>query len=337
MSRTKKESTQIANYISEYLNEYITQYKSVSRHTIKSYKVSLKGYLEYLETLNITPSKLSYECFDSKHIEDWLVYLRDIKNNQPQTINVRLSSLISFLEYIGKQDISHLNIYTQAKNIPQRKTIKTKIKSIEREQLALILSTINQNTKTGRKDLTMFTLMYNTGTRLDEILSLRLKDLHLDVEEPCITVLGKGQKIRTLPILNKTVNLLKRYILENHQYSDLENYLFYSKIKGKNYKLSEQSVEKQLRKWSDLARLKNPEIPTKIHPHQLRHSAATHWLEDGLNIVEVSVLLDHEQLNTSMKYVDVTISQKAHAMETIDNINEEEKKWKKNKLTDLII
>ncbi len=336
MSRTKKESTQIIEYINKYLNEYIMQYKSVSPYTIKSYKTSLKIYLEYLETLGITFSKLNYECFNSKHIEDWLVYLKDIKENKPQTINVRLSCFISFLEYIGKQDISHLNIYTQAKNIPQRKTIKTKIKSIEREHLSLILDTIDQNTKTGRKDLAMFTLMYNTGTRLNEILSLKLKDLHLDVENPCITVIGKGQKVRTLTIMDKTVRFLKRYISENHQNSDLESYLFYSKVKGKYYKLSEQSVEKQLRKWSDLARLKNSKIPTKIHPHQLRHSAATHWLEDGLNIVEVSVLLGHEQLDTSIKYIDVTISQKVQALKKIDNINIEEKKWKKEKLSDLI-
>ena len=79
--------------------------------------------------------------------------------------------------------------------------------------------------------------------------------------------------------------------------------------------------EKQLRKWANIANKQYPEIPENLHPHQLRHSAATHWLDDGMNIVQISYLLGHEQLQTTMVYLEITTAQKAKALEVIDNTN----------------
>lgn len=331
-----KEAIEIARYINKYLNGYIHYNKSSSECTLKSYKVSLKLFLEYLETINIKPETLNYECFNTKNINDWLIYLKDVRNNTNQTINLRLSSLKIFLEFLGKQDISRLNIHTEACTIPRRKTPKIKVRGISKNAIQTLFNTINQNSKTGRKDLTMFVLMYNTAARLDEILSLKLKDLKLDVNEPYISIVGKGNKLRCLYLLPKTVEHLKKYIKENHSYSHDNDYLFYSKIKGKQTKLTEQSVEKQLRKWAVIANKTLSEIPINLHPHQLRHSAATHWLDDGMNIVQISYLLGHENLQTTMIYLEITVAQKAKALEIVDNA-ENKKAWtsKINKLTDL--
>ena len=337
MSKVNKESIEIANYINKYLNGYIQNLKSTSEYTLKSYKDSLRLYLEYLETIGITLINLSYECFSKKNIENWLIYLKDTRNNTNQTINLRLTSLKIFLEYLGKQDISLLHIYAEASTISKRKTTKIKIKGISKNAIKILFNTIDQATKNGRKDLTMFILMYNTGARLNEILSLKLKDVILNVNEPYISIIGKGNKLRCLYLLPKTVEHLQKYIKENHNnFSNNDAYLFYSKIKGNQYKLSEQSVEKQLKKWAFLANVKCPEIPLNLHPHQLRHSAATHWLDDGMNIIQISYLLGHEQLQTTMVYLEISTAQKAKALETIDD-STEQKAWTSEitSLTDL--
>ena len=106
MSKVNKESIEIANYINKYLNEYIQYNKSTSECTFKTYKESLRLYLKYLETIDITLTNLSYECFSTKNIENWLIYLKNIRKNTNQTINLRLTSLKVFLEFLGKQDIS---------------------------------------------------------------------------------------------------------------------------------------------------------------------------------------------------------------------------------------
>lgn len=326
MSKVNNEVVDIANYINKYLNGYIQYNKSTSECTLKSYKESLRLYLEYLETIGITLTNLSYECFNTKNIENWLVYLKDVRNNTNQTINLRLTSLKVFLEYLGKQDISLLYIHTEACTISKRKMPKIKVKGISKNAIQVLLNSIDQTTKNGRKDLTMFILMYNTGARLNEILSLKLKDVVLNVKEPYVSIVGKGNKLRCLYLLPKTVEHLKKYIEENHINSNSDAYLFYSKIKGKQCKLSEQSVEKQLKKWAAIANKKCPEIPLNLHPHQLRHSAATHWLDDGMNIVQISYLLGHEQLQTTMVYLEITTAQKAKALELIDDTSSE-KVW----------
>lgn len=337
----KDEAKEIINYITKFLNTYIPAQKTESEHTLKSYHISLKLYLQFLEENAITISNISYKCFDVPHIEQWLDWLMNVRKNKPQTVNNRLASLRVFLNYLGRQDISLLNLHTEASLIPRRKQPKIKVKGISKEAIKTLFNEIDQKTKTGRRDLAMFILIYNTGIRLNEVLSIKFKDLHLDIEKPYVSIIGKGNKLRSLYLLPKTVNYIRNYIKENHDETlNSEDYLFYSRVKGKQTKLTEKSIEKQLKKWATIANEKCKEIPVDLSPHQLRHSAACHWLDDGMNVVQISYLLGHEQLQTTMIYLEVTTAQKAKALEIIGKDNfkaNEEKKWIKDitKLTDL--
>ena len=194
------ESIKITNYITSYLNGYIQNNKSTSEHTLKSYKLSLKLYLEYLEFIGIKINTITYDDFKMEKIQNWLIYLKDTKKNQNQTINIRLTGLKIFLEYLGKQDISLLYLYTEACTIPKKKTTKIKVNGISKNAIQILFNSIEQFSKTGKRDLTLFILMYNTGTRLNEILSLKIKDIRLDVFEPYINIVGKGNKLRALYI-----------------------------------------------------------------------------------------------------------------------------------------
>ena len=337
MIKVKNEAKEIIAYITKYIKTYVPSQKTVSDNTLKSYRIAIQLYLEFLEEKGTTISNICYECFDVLHIEQWLEWLLNTRKNQVQTVNNRLASLRVFLKYLGRQDISLLNLYTGAIEIPRRKQPKIKVKGISKKAVKVLFSEIDQNTKAGRKDLTMFVLMYNTATRINELLSLKLQDLHLDVEKPYISIIGKGNKLRSLYLFPKTVKYLNNYIRENHIDSNSTDYLFYSKIKGKQTKLTQPSVEKQLKKWAQKANKKCKEVPIGLHPHQLRHAAASHWLDDGMNVVQISYLLGHEQLQTTMVYLEVTTAQKAKALEVIDDNSKKNKKWKKhlNKLSDL--
>ncbi len=337
MTKINNEALEIIEYINKYLNEYLKNVKTTSKNTLKGYKDSLKIYLEYLEINGTTTMKLNYDCFSVEKIEDWLIYLKEIRKNSNQTINLRLIGLKVFLEFLGKNDTSLLYIYSAASTIEKRKAVKPKVKSISKAGIQCLFDSIDQKSRTGRRDLTMFVLMYNTAARLDEILSLRLCDLQLESTNPYITIIGKGNKMRTLYLLPKTVEYLKIYIQENHFNSNRNDFLFFSKIKGKQFKLTEQAIEKQVRKWTKIANSISSEVPINLHPHQFRHSAATHWLEDGMNIVQISYLLGHESLETTMIYLEITTAQKAKALETLPD-STAEKVWKTDfdKLTALI-
>lgn len=97
-----------------------------------------------------------------------------------------------------------------------------------------------------------------------------------------------------------------------------EDYLFFSPISGKGSKLSQQAVFKLLRKYAASAHEKCGDVPLDLHAHQFRHAKATHWLEDGMNIVQISFLLGHSSVETTMVYLDITTEQEMKALETIE-------------------
>ena len=197
MNKEKNESKEIIKYISDFISNYIYT-KTESSNTLKSYRIALQLYLEYLEANGINILNINYECFSVSNIENWMEWLINVRKSKPQSVNNRLASLRIFLKYLGKKDISLLNIYTQACSITRKKTKKVKVKGISKEALRNLFSVINQTTKTGKRDITMFVLMYNTAIRVNEMLSLRLKDIYLDVGKPYIVIIGKGNKLRSL-------------------------------------------------------------------------------------------------------------------------------------------
>jgi len=341
MNNINKEAFQISKYINDFLNVYCPESKTVSNHTIKSYRESLKLYLDFLETKKeLSFYQLKYDCFKASNIEEWLVYLMNERNCKPQTANVRLSSLKAFLDYMRIQDISLNYLMIEAMLIKKRKAPKIKVKGMSQEAVKKIASAIDQTTKSGIRDIALFAVFYDTAIRVGELLSLKMRNVHLDTKHPNITVIGKGNKTRCLGLQPKTVKYLKKYISKYHGESSNENnYLFYSKIKGKEEMMSQPAVSKQLKKWAKLAHEDCPEVPIALHPHQIRHAAATHWLDSGINIGEIQYLLGHENIQTTMIYLEITITQKTRATEELmtDGEKNQEKLWKSDikKLRDL--
>ena len=145
----------------------------------------------------------------------------------------------------------------------------------------------------------------------------------MEADKPYITVIGKRQKIRKLYLLPNSVAHLKKYMEDFH--SSLPNpnaYVFYSRNKGIFGKMTPESVNKQLKKYAAVAHEICPEIPLSLHAHQLRHSKASHWLEDGMNIVQISFLLGHANPHTTMAYLDITTEQVSKASATLEDENQ---------------
>lgn len=137
--------------------------------------------------------------------------MKEVRECSPDTCNNRLASIRTFLKYLGSRDASYLYLYQEASEIPRRKCIKKKVKGMSRLAVKSLLEAPNPSEKTGRRDLAFIILLYSTAARLDEILSLENEQLHLACEKPYATIIGKGNKIRTLYLLPKAVAHLKRY------------------------------------------------------------------------------------------------------------------------------
>ena len=220
----------------------------------------------------------------------------------------------------------------------------------------------NKDSRLSLRDRAVGTLLLYTGMRgcdiagllfqsVDwdkEILSVVQRKTAVPMELPLTPVIGNAlfdyvdserplsddeHKIKTLYLLPRTVAHLKKYLHEFHGDAPCaEAYLFYSRNTGIYGKLTAAAEDKMLKKHAKTAHTECTDVPLGLHAHQLRHAKASHWLEDGMNIVQISFLLGHEQIRTTMVYLDITTEDEAKALATLegDHDSKTEKKWKRS-------
>lgn len=333
------EAITIASAIHDWLEIYLPQIHSNSIHTRKAYSDTLTLFVDFLEKeKSITHANLSANCFSIMTIQDWLLWLKNKRNCSSSTCNHRLACLRSFLKYLSHKDIRFVEQENKSLEIKRMKAPKKGIQEITRAAMKAFFSAPDLASNIGKRDFALFTLMYNTATRINEILSLRICDVYLDMEKGknYIIVWGKGAKRRTIYLLPEVVKIIKSYVHRFHgTNAKEEDFVFFSPYGHDKRKLTQEAVNKRLKLYARIAHSKCPEMPENLHCHNLRSARATHWLEEGLNIVMIQKLLGHENLTTTMGYVAVSNAQKAKALETLEDdvARNTSKKWKKVKKT----
>lgn len=332
MKKPAEESVAVATRITDFLRHYAPEYRAASECTVRSYVVAMSMFLLYLEqSLGVTPAALAWSCFSRENIEGWLSWMRDVRGNSPSTCNVRLSSLRAFLEYAASRDVSLLSYYQQSTMVRKLKCQKARIEGLTKDAVGAIMRAPNTSTRTGRRDLALMVLLYATAARIGEALSVKVSHLRLDDARPHVIVTGKGGKVRVLYLLPRAVEHMRAYVLEFHGCKpDPEDYLFYSRRSDKRRQLTQEAVRARLRAHASVAHAECGDVPLGLHAHQFRHARASHWLQEGVNIVQISFLLGHAQLETTMVYLDITTDDELLALERLETDEEKavEPKWK---------
>ena len=156
-------------------------------------------------------------------------------------------------------------------------------------------------------------LLYDTGARVQEILNIKLCDLQLG-RFPKVTLFGKGRKTRVVPLLERTVQHLKKYLLVFHAEAVVDSPLFYSVTHGEKHPLTSRMAQYILQKYGEQAREICQEVPKKVHPHLFRHSRAMHLYQEGMDLTLVSQWLGHSQLETTQIYAHADTEHKRKAI-----------------------
>ena len=332
MKKAIVEAQELARHIRVFLDVYAPNQLTTSEHTLKSYDAALTQYIGFLsEVKAVSSESLSPSCFEMPIIEEWRTWLNKSRGCSPETCNIRLSSLRVFLKYLASRDIKYLCLYNDSTKIEFLDTIKKQVNGLSRNAVKTLLASPNQHTRTGKRDVTFMLLLYGTAARLDELLNLKISQLNLQVSKPYATIIGKGGVMRTLYLLPQAVTYLHSYFKEFHDGNPApDDYLFYSRNKGKGGKLTQPAIAKMLKKYAKTAHEACSDVPIGLHAHQFRHAKASHWLEDGMNIVQISFLLGHAQIETTMVYLDITTEAERKAMATLEDENDTKvpKKWK---------
>lgn len=309
----------LGKYLSAYFLRYIPARMSYSDNTIKAYRDTFTVFLKYCtEVLQLKLEKLSITDINRDLIENFLNWLVDEKEYSLRTRNQRLAALQSFFRFLQIEAPEHLDVCNAILSIKSKKVPNADMTYLSIPAIKKLLATPNSKTKEGKRDLAILTLLYDTGARVQEIIDLNLCDLKLS-PPATVKLLGKGQKIRIIPIMPQTTEIINIY-MENYQLTDKRNLtvpLFFNKQRSK---LSRAGITYILQKYFEEARKDGCNLfPSKISPHSLRHSKAMHLLEGNVNLIYIRDFLGHASVSTTEIYAKSNPELKRKAIEEASN------------------
>lgn len=304
-------------FIHDYLKIYLPKHRNASTNTVRSYRKSLEALLDYAkEQMQLPLGCITFEHLTVDLIMSFMEQLRSDSGCSASTFNTRLAAIRAFMEYAAGRDITLIDTLGKLKKISFTKPVNANIvEYMSMETVTAIAAQTDTGTAKGFRDRVFIILLYDTGARVQEMLDIRLCDLRLGHTSK-LTLHGKGRKTRVVPLMERTVQYLRKYLSEFHSDELLssDTPLFYSVRYGIKCKLTDRLIRYMLQKYADLARTVCQNVPQNVHPHLFRHSRAMHLYQEGMDLTLISQWLGHSQLETTQIYAYADTEQKRKAI-----------------------
>jgi integrase/recombinase XerD len=277
--------------ITDYLH-YLQIERGLSLNTRKSYERDLHKYFTFLQEQKIT----SWQEIDRYIIMEYLQTLHN-ENNSSATVIRMISSLRGFHQFLRQEQktdhdpMQHIDSPKKAQKLPSTLSV---------EEVTTLIETPDTTKPLGIRNRTILEVMYATGLRVSELVDLKLGDLHLSMG--LLQTIGKGDKERIIPLGDYAIQWIETYLEEARPFllksNPSEQHLF---VNHHGHSLSRQGV------WKNLKQIvREAGINKTITPHTLRHSFATHLLENGADLRIVQELLGHADISTTQIYTHIT-------------------------------
>lgn len=279
------------NYLKNEYEYYLKREKGLSGNTLKAYLNDIEQYINHL---------IKHRKVDNvKEIKkvDVLAFLKVLKEKdlKTQSIYRKLSSIKGFHKFLLLEnevdtDVSHsISSPKREKLIPEVLTV---------DEVLKMINSLQGNDPIKIRNLALIETIYGSGLRVSELLNLRVFDVHLTAKY--VKIITKGNKERNVPLGDMSIKALREYITKGRAQllKKENNYLFVNQYGNK---LSRQGFYKLLQKISSDVNIKK-----KISPHTLRHSFATHLLENGIDLKTLQDLLGHEDISTTQIYTHIS-------------------------------
>ena len=273
-------------YLEDYLH-FLKYEKNYSEDTITSYEIDILEYLNYCEEKNISIEKAKYNDVSS--------FLMDLNNRKEKatTLSRKISSLRGFYKFLMREEVVTDNPFTLVKAPKKEKKLPRFFYYNELEEL---FDACDLGTTLGIRDRAILEVFYSSGIRVSELVNIKKSD----ISGKEMRIFGKGSKERIVYLGEYALEAINNYL--NNSYPELNvsdsEYLF---LNNNGNKLTTRGVRYILDKI-----IEKTSVNKKISPHMLRHSFATHLLNEGCDILSVQELLGHESLSATAIYTHVT-------------------------------
>ena len=256
--------------------------RQLSPHTLSNYRRDLEKFADYCQQINLSDAEQAL----SAHVRQWVAAM--FRNGASgRTLQRALSALRSFYKYRNRKGSQH----NPALGIQAPKSEKKLPKAMDTDTVGQLLN-IKTDDFLGLRDRAILELFYSSGLRLSELVSLNLNDI--DFSDALLTVTGKGNKTRKLPIGRYAIAALKDWLQVRVDANPQDNAVF---VGNKGKRLGQRAIQQRLKKYS-----LEQGLGQNVHPHMLRHSFASHILESSGDLRAVQELLGHANISTTQVY-----------------------------------
>lgn len=282
----------------------------------------MKLFLRYcVEEKGCAIERLTLKQVNRAFVLSFMTWLERARHSSASTLNQRLACIHTFFRFVQMSYPEVLDQAQQILSIPFRKKTVPAIGYLNADDIKILLSQPNRHTRSGRRDLALLSLLYDSGARVQELADLTVASIRLEAPAQ-VTLLGKGSKVRVVPLMKHTVQLLQGYFAENHL--DMPHKLQYPLFTNqRNEKLTRAGICYILKKYAILANKSHEHFPDpkSVTPHILRHSKAMHLLEAGVNIIYIRDILGHVDVSTTEVYARANMAMKQAALEKVSHIS----------------
>ena len=303
-----------AKLVQDFFGDSLVHQKNVSPHTLAGYRDSFRLLLVYVgRRRRRSAAELALNDLDAPMVLAFLEDLESTRKNCVRTRNVRLAAVRAFMSYAASRDPTSLPVVQRVLAIPCKRSHRPLLGYLTRPEIEAVLAAPDSNEWSGRRDRTLFTLMYNTGARVSEAIGWSRADV-CPGPSTSIRIRGKGRKDRAVPLWKTTAKLLANWVAEVPV--DPGSPLFPNRFERR---LSRSGVEDRLQRAVAMASERCPSLRTKtVSPHTLRHTTAMHMLQAGVDATVIALWLGHESPETTHQYVEADIEMKRRILDRLD-------------------
>lgn len=323
-----------------FLDHELPKIRKKSGNTVASYRSSLNTCIDFLEEMKgICRERVCFNDLDRKSLKDYLVWMADIKSWSPKTCNLRLTAARALLSYASEECIDITPLFVSSQTIHSLNVPGGEIRYFEDHQIKALLDAPGREKRSERRNRVLLVLGYDAAMRVGELTGVKVHDLHLNAETPYIRILGKGEKYRSVPLMKKTVQHLRGYLGEFHgDLPEPDAPLFYAATHGVRHGLSDDCIQKVLKKYAEKCRNEGVPMPEDIHFHMVRKTRAMSLYQEGCPLSYIQQMFGHENISTTSGfYAFVTLDTLAKVLEqTNPDGGDAEKNWKDKKISEAL-
>ncbi len=298
-------------WVRRFLLEHLIGERNLSRQTQRSYRDTLRLLLPFVAgQCRRSLDHLTVEQLSAAHVHGFLRHVEEVRHCTTSTRNQRLAAIRALAGFVATHSPEHIAWCGEIRRIPFKKATQAVVPYLEKSEMDALLNAPDRTTAQGRRDYALLLFLYNSGARASEAAQLTIADI--DLAQPAVRLLGKGNKTRLCPLWPVTIETPTPLVAQRAPTQPV----FLNRC---GQPITRFGIHTLVERCAQKAAAVAPSLASKrVSPHTLRHTAAVFLLRGGVDINTIRAWLGHVSINTTRVYAELDLEMKAKALATCE-------------------